>query len=430
MRYFLAGAAVLLSAASAAGQTMQDAVRQLYSFGTGCSQQICLSVDGTHQLHFNPAAGGAENGMTVFLQQAIGASASNIPIAAATSTGVLIQSGEGLPTRETTSPGPIFAERMQTLGKGGLYFAVNMTNFNYASLRGVPLSGLHTNITHQDVAPIGLGNPGFENDVISVNTTMHIDMLAATPNFTYGVTDKIDVGLAVPLLYTSLTGTSQAQIQPFGPNDPHYFGDSTHRSLTATSAASQTAFGIGDIAMRVKVNLHAEKTWGFAVLADVRAPTGDAKNFQGAGVWGFEILGIGSATFGPFSPHANLGYQGHDGTTQSDFALATLGFDQRMNDLATLVVDFISQWQVGSSPYQLPPNVTVTSFNTGGIPNTQRTIVPTNIPNERDNVVIASVGAKFLQKNGVTWVANALIPIISGGVQPNAALTFGVEYTR
>ena len=85
---------------------------------------------------------------------------------------------------------------------------------------------------------------------------------------------------------------------------------------------------------------------------------------------------------------------------------------------------------MGSSPYQLPPNVTVTSFNTGGIPNTQRTIVPTNIPNERDNVVIASIGAKFLQKNGVTWVANALIPIISGGVQPNAALTFGVEYTR
>ena len=427
--------ASILSSAPLAAQTMSDAIKKLYSFGisANCTDQICLapSLGTNHQKHFNPAAAGAENGMTVFLTRAIGASAANIPVAAATSTGVLVQSGEGLPTRRSTSAGPIFAERMQTIGKGNLYVSLNATNFDYSTLRGVPLTGLRTSITHQDVPPTGLGNPAFENDVIEVSTSMHIAMTALTTSVTYGLGDRIDLGIAVPALYTSLNGNGSAQIMPFGPNDPHYFavgGDTSMHSMQATSSVSTSASGIGDIAARIKVNVLTDKEWGLAFLGDVRIPTGNEQNFQGSGTWGFQAIGIASWQLGQFSPHANVGYFAHEGSSQSDAVLVTLGFDQLMAEWATFDFDLISQWQVGSGTFQLPPNVVLTSYNTTQ-PNTTRTIVPTNIPDERDDVIVSSIGAKFMLKSSAILVANALIPILRGGVQANAALTLGVEYT-
>jgi hypothetical protein len=413
---------------------MSQAIKKLYSFGTGCPDQICLGGigggnDTIHKTHFNDAANGAGFLMTVFLTDAIGASAANIPIAATTSTAILVQSGEGLPTRKSTSAGPIFAERMQTIGKGNLYLAFNGTNFDYASLRGVPLSGLHTTITHKDVGAPGLGNPAFENDVIEVSTSMHISMTAFTGVMTYGLFEHVDVGVALPLLYTSLSGSSFAQIMPFGPNDPHYFGDSANRSLQATSSASTSATGIGDVAARLKVGLLQRKDWGLAFLGDLRIPTGNQQNSQGSGRWGFQAIGIVSAQFVNFSPHANVGYYFHEGTSQTDAALVTLGFDQLVTNWATLAVDVISQWQVGPSTFHLPPNVTLTSYDTAGVPNTTRTIVPTNIPNQADNVVVGSFGFKFLLKSGITLVTNALVPLLRGGLQPSTAFTLGVDYT-
>jgi hypothetical protein len=429
-----ARAAILLAAFGVptlvGAQTLSDAVRQLYSFGSGCGEQICLSVDaGTHLDHFNPAAAGAQAGLTDFLQQAIGASAANIPISAATSTGILVQSGEGLPTRQSTSAGPIFAERMQTLGKHNLYFAFNATNFDYSTLRGVPLTGLHSTITHQDTPPAGLGQPNFENDVIEVSTSMHVRMAAFTGVITYGLFDHVDLGLAVPFLSSSLSGNSTALIMPSGVNDPHFFGDSANPSLQATSSASSSATGIGDVAARLKIGIVTKKNWGIAFLGDARFPTGNTKNFQGAGSFGFQAIGIVSAQFANFGPHANVGYFYHAGDTQNDAALVTLGFDQLMSSWATLVVDFISQWQVGASTAQLPPNVTLTYYGNTTIPQTTRVIVPSNIPNQRDNVVLGSFGVKFQLRSGVTLVTNALIPILRGGLQANSAFTFGVDYT-
>jgi hypothetical protein len=423
--------ALTAGAASLNAQTLSAAVKQLYSFGgTACGEQICLSVDaGAHLEHFNPAAAGAQAGLTTFLQQAIGASAANIPIAATTSTGILVQSGEGLPTRVSTSGGPIFAERMQTIGKHNWYFSFNATNFDYSTLRGVPLTGLHSTITHQDTPPAGLGQPNFENDVIEVSTSMHVQMTAFTGVVTFGLFDHVDVGVAVPFLYSSLSGSSTALIMPSGVNDPHFFGDSANPSLSATSNASASASGIGDVVARVKVGILAKKEWGVAFLGDVRMPTGNEQNFQGSGSWGFEGIGIVSAQFGQFSPHLNLGYSAHSSSTLNDAVLATLGFDQQMANWCTLAVDVLSSWQVGASNYDLPQPVVLTFYGNSTIPPTHRTIIPSNIPDQRDNTVIGSFGLKFLTRSGVTIVTNALVPMLRGGLQPGAAFTLGVDYT-
>jgi len=418
---------LVLAGTPTQAQSLRQAVGDLFKFGQGCPDPVCLSVaTGVHGAHFNPAASGAQGNLITFLTQALGASAANIPIAAATSTGILVQSGEGLPVRLATSAGPIFAERVQTIGKGHLFLSVNVTNYDYATLRGVPLDGLQTNFTHQDTGAPGLGDPIFENDVIEVGTSMHINMLAFTGSLTYGLGHHVDVGLAVPVLNTSLSGSSVAQIMPFGPNGPHFFGDSAHPSLRATSTVKTSAVGIGDIAARVKIGLANGRQWGFAVLGDIRLPTGREEDFQGAGRFGFRGLGILSARFERFSPHLNVGYFFHAGSLQNDAALVTLGFDQLMADWATLAVDVISEWQVGQSVFVLPKDVILTSPIGTGF--TTRTITPTNIPDQRDDVVMGAFGLKFNLPSGVTVMTNALVPIHRGAVQPNIAFTGGLEY--
>jgi hypothetical protein len=420
--------ALVLVASPLQAQTLREAVTDLFKFGQGCPDPVCLSVaTGVHGAHFNPAASGAQGNLITFLTQSIGASASEIPISAATSTALLIQSSEGLPVRVPTSAGPIFAERVQTIGKGRLFFSASVTNFDFATLRGVPLSGLQTTFTHQDTGAPGLGNPIFENDVIEVATSMHINMLAVTGSLTYGLGRHVDIGVAVPVLNSSLSGSSFAQIMPFGPNGPHFFGDSTRPTLDATSNVRTSAFGIGDIATRLKIGLVNGEQWGFGILGDVRLPTGRTADFQGSGKVGVRGLGIVSARFDRFSPHLNAGYYFHAGSEQNDAALVTLGFDQMMAPWATFAADVISEWQVGQSVFVLPQDVILTSPIGTGF--TTRTITPTNIPDRRDDVVLGSFGFKFTTGGGLTLISNALVPIHRGAVQPNLAFSGGLEYT-
>jgi len=409
-------------------QSLRQAVQDLFKFGQGCPDPVCLPVaTGVHGEHFNPAASGAQGNLIIFLTDAIGASASNIPIAAATSTGVLVQSPQGLPMRVPTSSGPIFAERVQTIGRGRVFLGVSATNYDFTTLRGVPLDRLESNFTHQDTGPVGIGDPVFENDVIEVRTSLNVNLAAFTASLTYGAADHVDIGVAVPVLRSSLSGSSVAQIMAFGPDGPHFFGDSTNPSLRATSDARAEATGIGDIAARIKVGLVNAPTWGFAVLGDVRLPTGREKDFQGTGHLGVRGLGILSARFNRFSPHLNLGYGFHAGNAQNDNVLVTLGFDQLLADYATFAAELISEWQVGESPLVLPDDVILTSPIGNG--QTSRVISPTNIPDRRDDVVLTSFGLKFTVPSGVTILTNALVPIRRGALQPDIAVTAGLEYT-
>src|SRR2546428_9528058 len=56
----------------------------------------------------------------------------------------------------------------------------------------------------------------------------------------------------------------------------------------------------------------------FRSLGDVRFPTGSEDDLLGSGHIAARSLGIVSARFGAFSPHANLGYLYRSGSTQKD----------------------------------------------------------------------------------------------------------------
>lgn len=425
-------AVVLLLAVTAApvhAQTMRERVIGLFKFGSGCDDPVCLSVGNAHKEHFNPAARAGQANLIDFVSDAIAASASNVPISAASSGAIWSTSASGLFVRSQTSAGPVFAERAQTLGKGRVLFGANVSSYSFQSLRGVPLSNLEFNFTHEVTGPKPLGqNADYENDVIEVRSDVAVNLFATTAFATVGVTRKIDVSLAVPFVRTSIDGNSVATVYPFTNPTPHYFGPADNPSLTASAASAGSASGIGDVAVRVKAMVADRGPVAVAVLADARLPTGNVDNFLGAGKLSLRGQAIASARYGDFSPHVNLGYWIKSSATENDAFLATIGFDQLVGGRVTFATDLISQWQTGVSKLVQPdPVIEVTPIGPNYV--SDRTIYPSNIPQQRDNEVLGSLGFKFSTAGGMTVTTNALIPVLRGGLQPGVALMFGLEYS-
>jgi len=88
---------------------------------------------------------------------------------------------------------------------------------------------------------------------------------------------------------------------------------------------------------------------------------------------------------------------------------------------AAIAIDLVSELQVGESKLRLPGTV---SYD---LP-FRRTVEPTNIPNERDDVINGSFGFKFVTHSGITIVANTLWPLNRGGLRANVLWTAGLEY--
>ena len=418
---------LLVLASPVSGQGLREKLeRGLFSFGA-CDEPLCLPAlvlqNNAHGRHYIPSAETGNAAIISFLTSAIGSNVSNIPISATTS-GVTYRFEGGAPVRTNVSAGPIFAERAQTLGRGRMLVGANASSIRFNSLRGVPLSSLDFNFTHQDINAPSPGDPTFENEIISVRTSLDVDVLATIAFATYGLTDRIDIGVALPFVSTSIDGLSVGQIVPFGGTATHYFGGTAANPiLSAVAPVSGSASGIGDIAVRAKVNLSpsAASRTGFALLGDVRLPTGKEEDFLGAGSTSARVVGVMSSKFGDFSPHANLGFAIRNGENQTNAVLATAGFDQLLVPWATFAFDLISEWQTGGETLTLPEPVTLrTPF--------QRTIYPTNIPDRSDDLINASVGTKLSSRGGFTVILNALLPLNRGGLRTSTLWTAGVEY--
>ena len=409
------------SSPSAPSAGLRDRIRELFSFGE-CGRPLCLdnSVNATngHGNHFVPDIIANNGAIIEFLTDAIAASVANLPLSATTS-GATFRFVGGLPVRTSSSLGPIFGERAQTLGKGRFVVGANMTGLNFSSLRGVPLNQITLNFSHDDVPPEGLGQPLRENDVLQVRLDLNLNVLVTTVFTTWGITDRVDVGLAVPMVHTSMTGRSAGQFFPFGIPTSHFFaGDSANPVLTARAATFGSATGVGDIVLRTKWSVRSTEDAGVAVMADARLPTGSDEDLTGSGHFSLRGLLLASARFGDFSPHLNLGYAIRGG--RNDAVLASTGFDQPLSDWATLAADVLTEWQIGESSLTLPNVVTITYP-------VERTVTPTNIPNMKDHRVYGSFGMKFRTPGGPIVVANALVPMRRGGLESRFVWTLGID---
>jgi hypothetical protein len=257
---------------------------------------------------------------------------------------------------------------------------------------------------------------------------------------TYGITNTFDVGVAVPLVYTSLSGLSEAQIVPFGPNSVYSFGGPAEDPKIAdNSFQDASAVGVGDIGVRLKLNLAQGERYGYGVQGDVRLPTGSEENFHGLGTLAARALGVASAEFGRFTPHVNLGYlyRSRTDSLQNHSVVGLLGFDHMFTPGVTLALDLLSEFELDKSSVQVPADIEYTEPY-------RRTVVASTIPDRRDHRIDATFGFKwsvpctsewatFCAKGaevgtGITFITGVVVPLNSGGLRPGIIWSLGAQY--
>ena len=112
-----------------------------------------------------------------------------------------------------------------------------------------------------------------------------------TTFLTVGVTNRLDVSVALPIVGTDVTVISDATIHRLGTTNPltHFFrmadGEVGDRRLFT---ARSSTHGIGDLTIRLKDSLRKSGESGFAVGLDVRLPTGDEMALTGTGTIGLQ----------------------------------------------------------------------------------------------------------------------------------------------
>src|SRR5437867_10604749 len=155
MRRLVSSAVVLvLVTSSLAAQGLRERISELFIFTAGKDP---LFLGGTadpnnpatiqlHADHFIPAAR-AENGSLIsFLSNAVSGNVANIPVSA-TSGGCTFRIEGGVPVRTSVSPGPVFAERAQSLGRRRVFVGVHGNRLHFETLRGACLNAVQITFT-------------------------------------------------------------------------------------------------------------------------------------------------------------------------------------------------------------------------------------------------------------------------------------------
>ncbi len=264
--------------------------------------------------------------------------------------------------RSTTSFGPILADRAETIGRGRVAFGFTQQFFSFDHLDGVSLTAIPAVFRHDNFEA-----GGGRADVVSTMNTVEATVSQFTGALTYGITDRVDVSLAVPMVRTRLSLLSNATINRIGTGtnlQVHYFRDDL--SIGGYGSSNQyfvegSAAGLGDLLLRTKATLMKENTRAFAAGLDLRLPTGDELNLLGSGAAGIRPFAAFSTTIGRFDPHANLAYQWNgrsllagDVESQIEADLPdqfqyAIGTDLQVNNRFSIVFDVLGQRLMNAS---------------------------------------------------------------------------------
>jgi hypothetical protein len=220
--------------------------------------------------------------------------------------------------------GPVLSERAGTIGRHKILFGFAYQAFDFDKLDGVDLKNLHAAFAQAPLgtcSPLGGAGPQNESGCAFIRdtlvTTNNIDLRVNqyTTFVSFGLTSRLDVSVAIPIVNVRMAVTSNASIHNNGLDDGFQFVAFPNGPACASACFNRTFFnasgasGIGDITLRAKYNIWKGEKAGLAVGTDVRLPTGDSLNYLGSGAYGIKPFGAFSTNINRFSAHLNAGYE-------------------------------------------------------------------------------------------------------------------------
>ncbi len=396
---------------------------------------------GMHGNHFQDAAMEAATNLSPVLERLIAGNISSFPLSS-TAAGFSFDFSSGQPVSVSESLGPIFAETGRTLGKGKINFGINHTIANPTRFRGIKTEDIAFAFTHVDVSPNEgtiLGASPNESDVLDVTLGLDLSVGITALYFTAGITDNLDISVALPLINLTVEGEITAVVNSFtwanlGVANHRFGGTDTDPELTYSNRYSRNAASIGDLAVRAKYNLAKGSGVNAAVMADVRIPTGDDANFLGTGDLNARFVGIISGKTGDFSPHLNLGYDYRGADLDSDELEFALGFDQKLAPGFTFALDILGEIDLNDDealqlfPGVIPIEDRIKDADGNVVGTNLREIPRSNVPEDiSDDVLNIAAGIRIAPSERLQILGNLLVPINNGGLRPDFAATFGIS---
>jgi hypothetical protein len=405
-----------------------------------------------HAAHFE---GSESNQFFLPLNASVGTELSLLSIASPAS-GVLLSFDKslGVVTRSTESFGPILAERAETIGRHRFLFGAAYQYFSFGSLDGIDLKHLPVVFAHAQFK-VGGVNPPYEQDYITSENRINIKANEVTLYGSFGLTNRIDVSVAVPILHVSTGIVSNAHVvriapQPVLPGDPfyssafsltpngpgyfHFFNASDPAgSINQVFSNSNSASGIGDVEFRVKGTVINGERTRMALGMDFRTPTGDDKSFLGTGAPGFKPF-LAASYRARISPHVNLGFEyngssilaGNVGTGKSgklpNQFFYSFGADARVNKRLTVAADLLGTRLSSTQRIRRAPFVDVNGI-------TQPNVAQIALYKDSVNMEDLSLGAKYSIVGNLLLTGNIAIQVNDGGLRARVVPLASLSYS-
>jgi hypothetical protein len=341
--------------------------------------------------------------------------------------------------RDTDLLGQLYLERARPIGRGKWNVTVSYQRVHIDGVQGQDLSELTDKappiITGSFNSAHGTGGPTLVAfDRYAVDLLVDMVTVAAT----YGITDRLDVNLTLPILASRLSvGTTQPTFS-FNPNPISPCQNLTHLANGLTRCGPQYsanilhASGVGDLFLRAKYEVIRSAWLDVAGGLVLRMPAGNQDNFQGTGDWELSPLLYLSTPRMPLGgPFAVQGFfNGGLDLNASDVDLSEgrfgVGADLALSDRATFSVAFLAR-----EPFH--------GFASAGFFDVPRVNPHTRalstaplfgLSTDRASYYSLSIGGRVnLWRDTVFGFANVLIPLGDQGIQSDPIPLVGFEAT-
>ena len=435
----------ILGSAATRSSDLVCTVPQVYGPGglVGTDNGGPLTSTKFHEVHFQASS------INSFgpINAEIGVQLSQVPLASPVS-GFIFANGV---MQEATSFGPVLADRAETLGRRRIFVGASYEYFDFDKADGVNLKSFGAVFNHEQEPTICAtipstpclgGEPIYTRDIIATQNRIDVKVHQVTLVGTYGLSDRLDVSVAVPVVDVRVAMTSNATIFNFEPPPVnHTFAPITDNPretyispFNAILTNSGSTLGIGDLRLRGKYVAwrDAKEKSAVAVGLDLRLPTGDAYNFLGSGTWGIRPFVIYSYS-ARVSPHASAGFEGNgnsilagDVTTQPvtkaklpDVFTYSVGADASPVRWLGLSADYIGTSLLNASRIE---NSTYTDFVGNNHQNVSTFVSTVNQSN-------ISAGAKIRPMARLLITGNVLFRLNDAGLHFKPSPLIGVSYT-
>lgn len=375
------------------------------------------------------------------------------------------------------SLGPILGDRADTIGKYQVALAFDYQYFKFDTIDGIDLKNLPVVLTQPDFnlngvtcslnapsnnpnpSPISNGPCSFIRDVVVTSNRLDLKIHQFTTFITFGLTNRIDVSVAIPIENVRMGVFSTATIMK------NSFGFPVHAFPQTDSCGAPcfhssfpnvgTASGIGDITLRVKGKVWTNKGTGeqagseatasgkaaLALGVDIRVPTGDGLNFLGAGTAGVKPFLVWSYR-SRIAPHAFVGYETNGSSVLAGDVLTgqkerfpgqltySGGADVWATKWLTVAVDLLGQQvfqaqRTAITTFTEPGACTNIACSPPKLANVDQNLLQST---GTFNITNASVGLKAKPFSTLLITGNVLIKMNDGGLRASVVPLVGLSY--